>query len=330
MATQPFRWGILGPGAIAHNFVQSLAFLPGASVTAVGSRDKARADTFADKYDIAHRHGSYEELAANPDVDAIYVATPHPLHAEHSILALRGGKHVLCEKPVTVNVPQLESILAVQRETGKFFLEAHWTRFLPAIRKADELVQAGAIGEVRMVQADFGFRTNVNPEGRLFNPALGGGALLDVGCYTVSFAQMLLGDPDSVVSQATLGETGVDEQATLALHYPSGALASLSTAIRTNTSYTSYVWGTTGRITIPSCWGAKSLTLTANGKDETFDLPYEGGGKQFQAEALMQGVANGETESPVLTHAASLSIMRTMDTARSQWGLRYPFESEKP
>jgi predicted dehydrogenase len=325
----PLRWGILGPGSIARKFAEDLRHLPEAGrLVAVGSRSKEKADAFADEYGASNRHGSYEALAADPDVDAIYVATPHPMHREHSILALRGGKAVLCEKPFTVNARELEEVVAVARETGRFLMEAHWSRLLPANRKVAELVASGAIGEVRMVQADFGFRAGVNPTGRLFDPALGGGALLDVGCYCVSLAVQLLGREFAhVASHADIGSTGVDEQAALILGYPNGALGLLSTAIRTNTPHTAFILGTEGRITVPKCWGAKSLTLSRSGKDdESWEFPYEGSGKQFEAAEVARCVTAGETESQVIPLADSLAILRAMDAARAQWGLKYPME----
>jgi len=322
------RWGILGPGSIANSLAKGVAELPDAELFAVGSRDKAKADIFADKHGIPTRYGSYQELVDDPHVDVVYVATPHTFHAEHSILALNAGKAVLCEKPFTINAAQLEKVVAVAREKKLFLMEAMWTRFFPAMAKLRELIKGGAIGEVRMVQADFGFRTNVNPEGRLFDPALGGGALLDVGVYTVSFAQMVLGTPDRVSGLATMGETNVDEQSAFVFGYPSGALAILSTAVRTNTPHIATVIGTEGRVTVPtSWWKPDRLILSRSGQpDETIDLPASQAGFVYEAEEVGKCLRAGKLESEVMPLDESLAVMRTMDTLRAQWGLTYPME----
>ena len=322
------RWGILGAGSIARRFSEAIRTLPDARLAAVGSRDQAKADAFGDTFDIPHRHGSYEAFVQDADVDVVYVATPHNFHREHSILALRAGKAVLCEKPFTINAREAEAIVRVAREQKRFLMEAHWSRFFPLMARVRELVADGAIGEVRMVQADFGFRAGVNPEGRLFNPALGGGALLDVGSYTVSFASMLLGTPDRVTGMAHLGETGVDEEAAMILGYPGGKLALLSTAVRLNTPHEATVMGTDGRIRIHSpWWNPKALTLSRGGKDdERIEMPYEGNGFNYEAAEVASCLRAGKLESDIMPLDETVSMMRTMDEIRAQWGLKYPME----
>jgi predicted dehydrogenase len=322
------RWGILGPGSIANSLAKGVAALPDAEVIAVGSRDQAKANVFADKYGIPNRYGSYQELVDDPEVDVVYVATPHPFHAEHTLLALNARKAVLCEKPFTINERELEHVVRVAREKKLFLMEAMWTRFFPVMVKVRELIKGGAIGDVRMVQADFGFRTSVNEEGRLFNRALGGGALLDVGVYTVSFAQMILGTPDRMTGLATIGETEVDEQSAFILGFPSGALAVLSTAIRTNTPHIATVIGTDGTITVPTNWWKPNrLVLARSGQpEETIDLPANEAGFVYEAEEVGRCLRAGKLESEAMPLDDSLSIMRTMDTLRAQWGLKYPVE----
>ena len=183
--TEPIRWGILGPGSIAHKFAVGLQAIPAGELVAVGSRDQQRADAFADQYGAPNRHASYEALSTDPDIDAVYVATPHPFHQDNAILCLEAGKAVLCEKPFTINAAEAEAVVA--RANGVFLMEAMWSRYLPIMVQVRQWLDAGAIGEPLMVSADFGFRAGVNPAGRLFNPALGGGALLDIGIYVVSF-----------------------------------------------------------------------------------------------------------------------------------------------
>jgi predicted dehydrogenase len=197
------RWGILGTGRIAGQFARGLAALDDAELVAVGSRAAQTAAEFADEHGVPHRHASYADLAADPDLDAIYVATPHPFHKGNSLLCLGAGKAVLCEKPFTINAAEAEEVVAAARGQGRFLMEAMWTRFVPAAARVRELLAEGAIGEVRMLRADFGYRAGIDPNGRLFNLALGGGALLDVGVYTVSFASMVFGAQPSQITSAT-------------------------------------------------------------------------------------------------------------------------------
>jgi predicted dehydrogenase len=324
----PLRWGILGAGSIANRFCSDVKSLSDHRLAAVGSRDKAKADTFADKFSIQNRHDSYEALVADPEVDVIYVATPHPFHKEHSLLALGAGKAVLCEKPFTINAGEAEAVVKEARDRGLFLMEGMWSRFFPALVKLRELVAEGAIGEPRMLQCDFGFRSGVNPEGRLFKPELGGGGLMDVGVYTVSLASMIFGEPNRSTSLANLGSTGVDEEAAMLLGYPKGGLAVLSTAIRLNTAHEATLLGTDGSIKIPGAWWCpRKLTVKRSGKDEeTFELPYEGGGFQFEAQHVAECLRAGKTESDVIPLDETLSIMRTLDGLRAQFGLKYPME----
>lgn len=323
----PLRWGILGCGSIADKFATGLQSVPDAKLVAAASRSQDKAAAFADKFGATHRHGSYEALAQDAEVDAVYVATPHPMHAEHSILCLNAGKAVLCEKPFTVNAAQAEQMIAVARARNVFLMEAMWSRFFPLMGRVRELVKSGAIGDVRMVQADFGFRAGVNPEGRLFNPALGGGGLLDVGVYALSLASMLLGTPTQVTGVAQMGETGVDEQAALSLMYEGGRIASLTTGIRTNTPHEAHVLGTDGMIKLHSpWWKLAKITVTAGGKEETVDEPFEGQGMNYEAAHVGACLAAGKTESDIMPLDETLEIVRTMDTLRAQWGLRYPME----
>src|SRR3712207_3503491 len=241
-----YRWGILGTGAIAGQFVRGLRSLPEAEVFAVGSRSEASAVKFADKRNISRRHASYDDLASDPDVDVVYIATPHPFHAENATLCLEAGKAVLCEKPFCVNAAEAERVVKLAREKGLFIMEGMWTRFFPLMEEVRRLVSEGAIGEVRMLNVDFGFRAGFEPASRLFDPKLGGGALLDVGVYCVSFASMILGQPSGSVGLSHLGETGVDEQASVVLEHEGGRLANLSIGIRTTTPQEATIMGTEG------------------------------------------------------------------------------------
>lgn len=325
--TTPLRWGILGTGGIAHKFATGLSVLDDALAVAVGSRTQAAADKFADEFNIPRRHASYEALANDPDVDAIYIATPHPFHKDNTILCLNAGKAVLVEKPFAINITEAQAMVDVARTKRVFLMEAMWTRFLPAIVRAHEFIASGAIGEVRMLNADFGFRTSVNPKGRLFDLALGGGALLDVGIYPLSLASALFGPPRTIATAAHLGVTGADEQTAIVLSYDQGQLALLSSATRTNTVHEALIYGTDGYIRIPDWWHAQKLILNVNGKpSETLDIPHLGNGYGHEAIEVAQCLRMGKLESATMSLDESLSIIRTMDTIRAEWGLKYPSE----
>jgi dihydrodiol dehydrogenase / D-xylose 1-dehydrogenase (NADP) len=320
MVKKQFGWGILGPGNIAHRFATDLRNLPAARLAAVGSRSPERAAAFAASFGADRAYGSYEELVADPRVDAVYVATPHPFHREHTLLCLEHGKAVLCEKPMGVNERQVRDVVDCARAQDVFLMEAMWTRFLPAIGKVREWLQGGAIGDVRMVTADFGFRTGWNPEGRLLNPDLAGGALLDVGVYTVAFAAMVLGDsPVEIQASAHIGETGVDEQSAMLLRYADGALALLSCAVRTSTPQEARIQGTEGSIHIPGFWHATSAFLQVGNADPVeFEGPV---GYHYEAAEVMSCLASGDKESATMPLDESIAIARTLEQARSIVGL---------
>jgi dihydrodiol dehydrogenase / D-xylose 1-dehydrogenase (NADP) len=321
------KWGIMGPGRIAHKFAQSLRCSEAAEITAVGSRSVERALEFAKQYGISRSYGSYADLAAASDIDIIYVATPHPAHFECAMLCLKAGKAVLCEKPFTLNASETKTLIKTARTAKLFLMEAMWTRYLPAIVKVRELLAQSAIGETRMVKADFGNRIPWDPTGRLLNPKLGGGALLDVGIYPVSFASMVLGaSPVKTTGVAYLGETGVDEQFAAVLGYEAGRIAALSGAVRTSLPNEARIIGTEGYIRVPDFWRASSLELYKNGQMEKFELPFRSTGYIHEAEEAMYCLREGLTESSIMPLDESLKIMKILDTLRKQWGLKYPSE----
>jgi predicted dehydrogenase len=326
--TEPIRWGILGTGNIAHQFARGLADTPDATLVAVGSRSIDTANTFADEFDIERRHPTYEELADDDGVDAVYVSTPHPFHRDNSILLLEHGKAVICEKPFTINAGDAKAVIDVARQRDVFLMEAMWTRYLPAVVRARELIAEGAIGDVRLVQADFGFRAGINPEGRLFNLALGGGALLDVGIYVISMASMILGPrPSRVASTTQIGETGVDEQSAFLLQYPGGELAVLSCAVRTGTAVEARIFGTEGSILLHGpFFKCGALTVNRGGEEEHIDLPLEGNGYNYEAAEVGRCLRAGLKESDVMPLDETLALMELMDSIRAQWGLSYPME----
>ena len=327
ITSETIHWGILGPGTIARQFATGLQAVPRAKLLAVGSRTQEKADAFADQFHAPKRHASYEALAADPDVHVIYIATPHPGHKAAALLCIEHGKAVICEKPFTVNANEAEEVIAAARAKGVFVMEAMWSRFFPAMAHVRKLLTDGVIGEIRMLQADFGFRTGVNPESRLFNPALAGGGLLDVGVYPISLASMIFGTPSQVTGLAHLGETGVDEQAAIVLGYPGGALASITTGIRINTPHEAFILGTDGHIKLHGpWWKPATLTVNSGGKSEDVTLPFESVGMNYEAEEVNRCLRAGKTESETMPLAETLAIMKTLDTLRSQWGLKYPME----
>jgi len=327
ITSEIINWGILGPGSIAQRFAKGLQSVPDAKLYAVGSRSLQKADEFADKHDAPKRYSRYEELAADPDVQAIYIATPHPQHKDAALLCLNHGKAVLCEKPFTVNAKEAAEVIELARAKDLFLMEGMWARFFPGMVRVRELLASGAIGEARMLQADFGFRTDVNPEGRLFNPALAGGGLLDVGVYPISLASMIFGTPTGVSGQAQIGETGVDEMAAVTLKYAQGQLASIVTGVRINTPSEATIFGTEGSLKLHSpFWNPVKLTLSAGGKTEELSVPFEGEGFNYEAQEVQSCLRAGKTESAIMPLDETLAIMQTLDTLRSQWGLKYPME----
>ena len=322
------RWGILGTGGIGHNFAAGLRDTPDATIWAVGSRTEDSTRDFAASFGIERYYGSYADLVSDPGVDVVYVATPHPFHEENAALCLEAGKHVLCEKPMTINAAQAERLVALAREKGLFLMEGMWTRFFPLMERVRYLLSSGAIGEPRLLDVDFGFRAPFDPSQRLFNPDLGGGALLDVGVYCVSLSSMIFGAPDRITGLAHVGETGVDEQSAVVLDHGDGRMSTISIATRTATPQEAVISGTGGRIRIhPDWWRPDTLTLSRPGQEnETVTAPFTGNGFPHEAAEVMRCIRSGARGSEVMPLQETLSIARTMDELRRQWGLVYPGE----
>ena len=325
------RWGILGPGRISGTFAEALREAAGASLVAVGSRDLGRATAFAAAFGATNVYDSYEALVTDPMVDAIYIGTPHTYHCEHALLCLRGGKHVLCEKPIAVNAVQAGRMFSEARSAGLVLMEAMWTRFLPAVIRARELVEAGMIGAVRTIVADFGFRAEFDPRSRLFDPDLGGGSLLDLGIYPLNLAFMIGGAPLELHATAILGATGVDEQCAILLRHQGGVLSILSASLCADTPREATIFGSEGSITLcRPWWGATRIVLRPrDGREETMDLPGRGGGYAHEAEAFMDLIRTGTMESDIMPASERLAIIGTMDEIRERWGMTYPCESSR-
>ena len=325
----PVKWGILGTGKIAKRFMQAAFYVPDAQVVAVSSREQHTADQFGAQYGVPKRYGSYDALLRDPEVEIVYVATPHTLHAENTLAALQAGKHVLCEKPFTVNAQQAEAVIQAARAAGKFAMDGMWTRCFPVVREIARRIQAGELGEIRYLQADFGFRPEFNPASRLFAPELGGGALLDVGVYPVALAFLVLGAPKQIVSHATLGATGVDELCSMLFRYDNGAQAVLSASLQVEMPKQANICGTLARIHMPAPWWkpSEAYLVRNDGTTEHLLYPYEGDGLQFEIRHVHDCLRQGLTESPWMPLDETLAIMRVLDTLRAQWGVRYPSDS---
>jgi len=319
-----FNWGVLGPGNIAVRFTNDLKRLSDATLLAAGSRTLDKAEAFAKRQGAVRAYGSYEELLRDRDVDAIYVATPHNFHRQHAIMALEHGKAVLCEKPMEVNAARVREMVAAARSHDQFLMEAMWTRFLPVISCVRQWIREGRIGEIRLVAANFGFRTAWNPDNRLLNLSLAGGATLDVGVYVVSLAHMLLGLPSTVQAHAHIGTTGVDELTSMILGYPTGAMAQLSCAVRANISDGARIYGTEGYIDVPEFWHATKATLQVAGEEP--EIITGEAGYHFEAAEVADCVRTGLKESPIMPLDETIAIAETLEEVRRQIGLRFPFE----
>jgi predicted dehydrogenase len=321
--TTPIRWGILSTGQIAAKFVNDLQHLPDAVITAVGSRTEEAAKRFAAAHGIPTAHGSWQALAEDPEVDVVYVATPHSGHHAATMTVFEAGKAALTEKPITLDVAQATTLFDAARERNLFLMEAMWTRFIPAVQHAQQLVASGAIGRVTSVSADFGFVAPDDEAHRLHARALGGGALLDLGIYPATIAHLFLGPPDEIRAWADLGPQGTDRNTAMIFGYASGALASLTCSLVSATPWVAVIAGTEGRIELPSVMCPARLTLYRGDQPEVIDMSYEGTGYQFEAAEVHRCLRDGLIESPAMPHAESLAVMTTLDRVRAQIGVTY-------
>jgi predicted dehydrogenase len=323
-----FKWGILGPGGIARAFAKDLQLLDGHEVAAVGSRTLSNAQEFAKSFG-GTAYGSYEELVADPTVDAIYVATPHPSHKDNVISALNAGKPVLCEKPFAVNAHEAREMVLAAEKNGVALMEAMWARFLPHYAHVREIIASGVLGQILTVQADHGQRLADRNIPRLIEPSLAGGALLDLGIYPVSFAHMILGNPSRITASAVLTEKGVDAQTSMIFDYGDGAQAILTTTMIEQTPCRAVVAGVNGWLEIDrTFYNPTSMRVVLfDGSVTQYPHTYTGHGLREQAEAFKKLVQSGKNQSEILTWKDTVDIMGTLDAVRSQIGLRYPFEN---
>lgn len=321
------RFGILGAGAIAGRFMRDFHEAKDAQMQAVASRDIARARAFAQKWEIPAALDSYEALCQDAQIDVVYVATPHPMHMEHAMLAMRAGKHVLVEKPAALNAAEFEKMTACAQENGVFLMEAMWTRFFPANVQVRELLRTGEIGPLRGIQANFTFHAGENPKSRLFSPELGGGSLLDVGCYPIQYALDMFADkPVQYQGYARHAGTGVDSLCAIAVEFPQG-LAMLMCGLEAEAQPDAILMGTEGSIYVPDFYHPRRLHVRKKGEVErVMTFPYEEEGFAYEVQHVCECVRKGMPQSDIMPWSDSLEGLHIMDGLRAAWGIRYPQE----
>ncbi len=330
------RWAILGPGRIARGFASDLALVPDTELVAVGSRSADRARAFAQEFGVGSAYGSYEELVEDPRVDVVYIASPHALHLEHARLAFEAGKHVLCEKPLTLTTAEAEQMIALATAHDRFLMEAMWTACHPVIRALRERLQAGDLGTPRQLHAELGFVVSHGPDDRLLDPALGASALLDMGIYPLTLAHLMLGEAESIVATATLSAGGIDLDVAMAGRYPGGALATMTASMTSWSSRRAEIATDRGRVVLEDFHHPEHATFlpvdggsndgTAAGMPERIigEVPIIGRGFGHEIAEVNRCVQSGLRESPWVTHAQTLTILRQMDDVRRQVGVDFP------
>ena len=325
---KPIRWGILGPGRIAHKFCADLLKVSDARIMAVGSRSLERAEAFAQFYNIPNAYGSYEALAQSVEVDVIYIATPHNSHHPNTLNCLTHDKHVLCEKPMGINAEQVLAMIQAAEVRNLFLMEAIWTAFFPAIAQVQTLISNGTIGPIKMIEADFGFTAAVEPDHRLYNPNLTGGALLDIGIYPVFLAHLLKGPPDQIHAQATMTDTAVDGSTTIQMSWSDGTHGELNSTILADTPITATISGPKGYIQLHRRWHeCREVSLyNKSGQVDRWTYPDEHHGYVYEIEEVHRCLRTGHQESTVLSHQFSLGLIRSLDEVRRIIGLKYPSE----
>jgi predicted dehydrogenase len=326
-----FNWGIIGPGSIAHTFAQALLKSKQGKLYAVASRSHERAQAFASEYAVATIYADYAALMADPQVDIIYIATPHSHHFELAKQCLMAGKHLLLEKPLTINAPQTACLIALAEQHNVLFQEALWSRFMPAFAKLKAWIAEDKIGAIHYIQSDIGFDFSLRDGHRLNELALAGGALLDLGVYSISLSQFLLAqNPLSIQAQANMAKTGIDNTTLVNMQYPEGQYSQFSCSITAQCSNSMRIVGQTGYIVLPRFfWVGEQIQFWQESElVETLNFPHQQNGFEYQIAESMRCAEAGLCCSPLMPHADSLAVMQTMDTIRQQLGLHYPMEIE--
>lgn len=321
------RWGIVGLGNIAHKFADDLALIKDAKLTAVASRSLDRAKEFAKEHTCSLAFGNYDELFESDEVDVIYIATPHDSHADLSIKAMGHGKHILCEKPLGVNSKQVHDMVRTARENKVFLMEAMWSRFNPSIQKVKQLIDENTIGAIHYIHADFAFYAlGRSEEGRLLNPKLAGGALLDIGIYPIFLAYLILGKPDSIQAKSNFYKTGVEIQTSMLFHYKD-AQAVLYCGLNATSEMKAEIAGTKGSLYLHPRWHeTQGYTLELENEQQHHELPTLGLGYTHEIQEVHTCLREGQLESSLWSHENSSAMIAIMDEVRRQSGIRFPFE----
>ncbi len=326
------RWGIIGAGGIAERFANACKNTPGAELAAIASRSLEKANAFADRFGIEHRFGTYEDMAESDKIDAAYVATPHGLHGPNAILFMNKGKHILSEKPITVNAKELQKMIDSAKENKVFLMEGMWPRLVPGVLKLLEIVESGQIGEVKGIEGRFCYEMSNEPDHHAFKPEFGGGSILDVGCYCLSFASWFIKSPvEEIKAVADIGENNqVDEHACYLLKYENGAMSSLTSAMMVKKPSDGHIFGTKGRIDVTGrFYAAENFTVHLyDGESTDYHMPFYGNGFEEEIMEANECIRAGKLESDILTHAQSMFIMEQMDAIRKIIGVKYPQDDQ--
>ena len=328
MNKNKFRWGILGPGRIAKQFARGIASIDNAEVYAVASRSNERLDLFSSEFNVSRRYNSYSDLVIDPDIDAVYIATPHRFHFENTKLCLEANKPVLCEKPFTVNAGECRQLIDMARQRNLFLMEGLWTRFLPIYKTVQNWLNNDEIGDIKLLNSTFGISPLKDPNDRKFNHELAGGALLDLGIYQISLSQWLLDqNPSKISAEAIIGDTNVDELIAANLVYHNGAVSQFNCNLLSQNENNFLIYGSKGYIKIHAdYWKATNATLLKNSKEFTESVPFRRTGFEYEAEEVMNCILQGELESKVMPLNQTLANMEVMDRIREIVGLKYTFE----
>ncbi len=321
------NWGIIGAGYIAGQFTKDYAHVKDGQIKAIASRSKEKAESFAEEYGIEKAYEGYDNLLKDEDIHAVYIATPHNLHYENTLAAIKNKKAVLCEKPAAVNTQQLKEMVELAKKEDVPFMEAMWTYLLPPVAQAKQWIRSGEIGDITLIRADFGVHMNFPPEHRINNPELAGGGLLDLGIYPVALANHLIEDEIQYIqAMAQFTETQVDETTVMNLNYKNGAIAQLISSTKNPTAHEAHIYGTKGRINLPSFWKARKAKLITAQKEISYEDTRDSLGYNYEIEEMNQLIKKNAKESNMVTSASSLKNMKTLDRIREQIELKYPFE----
>lgn len=321
------KWGIIAPGTIANAFAKEINNSQDGKLVAVYGRNLDKAKRFSEKYNIDNYYSDINEFLNDDNIDAVYIATPHNYHMEYAIKCIRAKKHILCEKPFSYNYKTSKEVLELAKENNIFIMEALWTLFLPAIKQAKKWIEENKIGKVKLITANFGFKSEEDINSRLYNPNLAGGALLDVGIYPILFSNYIIGDkPIEIKANATMTRTNVDETDAISFKYTDGEVASLTCSISTETDNTAVIYGEKGKIVIPTFWMAKEAYLYSENNEEKFKDEYNEAGYKYEIIEANRCISDKKLESNVASHNLTLDLAAIMDEIREQIALVYPFE----